>query len=339
MALLKRGGLRLVDTLVMVAGARQTSRIEVPARFMQRIWIWLQGTLTISVVTVPGVVHNDGPANLIQQLELLVDGKTVKIGSGPAFLRIGQQFDQTDGVNNGILSGAAGVYPFQALIPLLFEGPSTVSPIDTLLDGRLVKNMILNLTWGAAANLIVGNTSTLALGVVTAEIYLQDTEPFDTQAPFWTMRESETTFTNIATAAQTRLPLPFTPGAIVRAIQLRAVDANAGNNPIQTIINTISIRVNGEEFPWNQTQDEFDQAVARQLFGRDQTAMGYYHLELAEAGRIASTGLGAKLEGQAVKDIDLILNTTVGGGGAALTMIVAHLVEHVPPEIMGVGVR
>jgi len=338
MALLKRGGLRLIDTLTFVAGARQTCRIEVPARFMQRILVWLRGTYTITVVTVPGTVHNDGPANLIQQLELLVDGKTIKIGSGPAFLRIGQQYDQSDGVNNGIPSGAAGVYPFQALIPLLFEAPSSVSPIDTLLDGRLVKNMILNLTWGTAAGLLVGATSTQAVAA-TAEIYLMDTEPFQTVAPFWTMRESETMFNNIATAGQTRLQLPFTPGAIVRAIQLRAVDANANFNTIQTIINTISLRVNGEEFPLNQVQDELQQALARQLFGRDQTAMGYYHIELAENGRVASTGLGAKLEGQAVKDIDLILNTTVGGGGAALTQIVAHLVEHVPPEIMGVGTR
>lgn len=338
MALLKRGGLRLVDTLVYAANVRQTSRIEVPARFMQRIVVWLRGTLTVTVVVVPGTVHNDGPANLIQQLELLVDGKTVKIGSGPAFLRIGQQYDQSDGVNNGIPSGAAGVYPFQAYIPLLFEGPSTVSPIDTLLDGRLVKNMILNLTWGAPANLMVGNNSTLAVAA-TAEIYLMDTEPFQTAAPFWTMRESETMFNNIATAAQTRLQLPFTPGAIVRGIQLRAIDANANFNPIQTIINGASLRVNGEEFPLNQVQDEFLQAHARQLFGRDQTAIGYYHLEMSENGRVASTGLGAKLEGQAVKDIDLILNTTVGGGGAALTQIIAHLVEHVPPEIMGVGTR
>lgn len=338
MALLKRGGLRLVDTLTFVAGARQTSRIEVPARFMQRLWVWLRGTLTVTVVTTPGTVHNDGPANLIQQLELLVDGKTVKIGSGAAFLRIGQQFDQTDGVNNGILSGALGVYPFQALIPLCFEAPSTVSPIDTLLDGRLVKNMILNLTWGTTASLVIGNTSTLAVAA-TAEIVMQDTEPFATVAPFWTMRESETTFTNIATAGQTRLQLPFTPGAIIRSIQLRAIDANAGNNPLQNIINTLSLRVNGEEFPLNQVQDEFTQAIARQVFGRDQTAVGYYHLEMSENGRVASTGLGAKLEGQAVKDIDIILNTTTGGGGAALTQIVAHLVEHVPPEIMGVGTR
>jgi hypothetical protein len=158
-------------------------------------------------------------------------------------------------------------------------------------------------------------------------------------APFWTLRESETTFTNIATAAQTRLQLPFTPGAIIRGIQLRAIDANAGFNPLQNIINTLSLRVNGEEFPLNQAQDEFCQALARQQFGRDQTALGYYYLEMAEQGRIASTGLGAKLEGQAVKDIDLILNTTTGGGGAALTQIVAHMVEHVPPEIMGIGTR
>lgn len=336
MALLKRGGARLVDTLTYVAGARQPVRIEVPSRFMQTIWLNVQGLLTVSAVTVPGTVHLDGPANIIAQAELLVDGKTIKIGSGPGFLRVAQVYGQSDGVNNGLVGGAAGIYPFQAVIPLNFEAWSSVSPIDTLLDGRFLKNMVLNITWGTPASLVINNTSTLAVTACTCEVYLEDTEPFDTPHGFWTQRETETTFLNIVTAAQTRLAIPFTPGGVLRAVQLRSVD---GLDLSDAVINSLSLRVNGEEFPLNQLEDDFLQAYNRYKFGRDFHAEGYIHLELAENGRIAATGLGAKMEGMAVRDVDIIANTTVGAAGAAATSIVAHLIEHVPPEIMGVGIR
>lgn len=326
MGLLKRGGTRLVDTFVFASGARQTITIQVPARFVKRIWLWLRGTLTASGVTVPGTVHQDGPANLLSVVEMLVDGKTVKFGSGPAFQRIAQRYDQTDGVNDGLVSGAAGVYAFEALVPLLFEAPSTVSPVDTLLDGRFVKNITLNLTWGTTASLIVGNTSTLALTGVTCDVYMEDTEPFPTAAGFWTLREVETTFAGIVTSQNSRLIVPFTPGAIMRAIQLRSVD---GSDLSDAIINTINLRINGEEVPLNSLEDDFVQARARHEFGTDFTNEGYYHLEFSEQGRVATTGLGAKLEGQAINAIDLILDTTVGAGA---TSIVAHTVEHVPPE-------
>lgn len=327
MGLLKRGSTRLADTFNFVSGARQTITIQVPARYIRRIYLWLTGRLDVSVVTVPGTIHQDGPANLVATVELLIDGKTVKFGSGPSFFRIAQRYDQTDGVNDGLVSAAAGTYPFECLIPLLFESPSTVSPIDTLIDGRFVKNITLNITWGTTASLVVGNTSTLAFGVTpTLEVYVDDTEPFPTAAPFWTLREVETTYAGIVTSAQTRLIIPFTPGAIMRAIQLRSVD---GSDLSDAVINRINLRLNGEEVPLNTLDDDFVQALVHHQFGTDFNAEGYYHIEMPESGRVATTGLGAKLEGQAINDIDVICDTTVGVGA---TSIVAHTVEHVPPE-------
>src|SRR5574341_950158 len=280
MGLLKRGSTRLVDTFTFASGARQTITIQVPARFIKRLWLWLRGTLTISGVTVPGTVHTDGPVNLIQTVELLVDGKTVKFDGGGAFHRIAQRYDQTIGVNDGLVSGGAGVYAFEALILFNFESQSAVSPVDTLLDGRFIKNLTLNITWGTTASLIVGNTSTLALSGTTLDVYVEDTEPFPTAAPFWTFREVETTFAGIVTSANTRLIIPFTPGAIMRALQLRAID---GSDLSDAVINTVNLRLNGEEVPLNSLEDDFVQARSRHEFGTDFTAEGYYHLELASA--------------------------------------------------------
>src|ERR1051325_367969 len=321
--LLNRGGLRLLDTFNFVSGARQTLDLQVPQRFIQRLWIWVQGTLTISAVTVPGTIHTDGPVNIVQQLELLLNGKTRKFGSGAAFFRVAQMYDQSEGVNDGLVSANAGVYTFEALIPLLFEAPSSVSPIDTLVDGRTIKNMILNLTWGTTANLVVGNTSTLAISACTAEVYIDDTDPFPTKAPFWEMRETEHQFLGILTSGGTRLPIPFTPGHVVRAILLRAID---GAEVSDAVINRLSLRLNGEEMPLNSLEDDFVQALQQHQFGRDSMPDGYYMIELAENGRVASTGLGAG--GKPITDIEIVADTTVGAGA---TSIVAHTIEHVPP--------
>lgn len=324
MGLLKRGGLRLVDTFAF-ATVRQTMKIQVPDRFIRKLYLNLTGTLTISGVTVPGTVHTDGPARLLSLFELLVDGKTLKFGYGGSFLRLAQKYDQSLGFNNGLVSAGAGVYNFQCVVPIYFEAPASVSPVDTLIDGRNVEVMTANLTWGVAADLLIGNTSTPVLTNVTCQVLMEDTEPFPTKGPFWWNREIETRYPNIVTNPQFRLSIPFQPGAIMRAIQLRSTD---GTDLSDEIINALSLRINGEETPINTIEDDAFQAISMYQFGSPLDTQGYYHGELAENGKVAMTGLGAKLSGQAVNDVDILVDCTVGAGA---TEIVAHTVEHVPP--------
>ena len=59
--------------------------------------------------------------------------------------------------------------------------------------------------------------------------------------------------------------------------------------------------------------------------------VGWYHLELAEHGKVATTGLGARLGAAAINSLDLILNT---GAPTGIGSIVAHTVEHVPPGLI-----
>lgn len=317
-----RPGLRLLDTFTFVAGARQTMDLQVPQRFIKRLWVWLRGTLT------PGaggnlVFHNDGPVNLVQQLELLVNGKTHKFGSGAAFHRIAQQYDQTDGRNVGPAPTATAATTFEALIPLMFESASAVSPVDTILDGRSIKTMILNLRWGVLTDYLLSGGTAPALSAVDAQVYIEDTEPFPTKRPFWSLRETEHQFLNIVTAGATRLALPYTPGHVLRAVQLRAID---GTNVSDAVINRLSLRLNGQVTPFQDLEDDFLQAWQLHKFGRDSVPEGYYFLELPENGRIATTGLGAG--GAPITDVEIVADTTVGAGA---TSIVAHTVEHVPP--------
>lgn len=328
--MLKRGGLRLLDgsSFTFASGGRQTKELPVPSTFIKRLYGWLRGTLTISAVTVPGTVHADGPANLINLLEVLVDGYPVKVGSGPSFLRVAQLYDFTDGVNNGLLSAGAGVYNFEALIPLIFEQPLSVSPFDTILDGTKIRNLVMNVTWGTTASLVYGNTSTLALTNTTFQVYVDETMPFPLTGAPWLFRETEKTFTGIVTNTGTNLLLSFNQGSVYRAVQLRAID---GSDLSDAVINTINLRVNGgQEIPWNTIEDDFAQAYAIHHFGgRAVMPDGYYHLELSEGGRVLSTGLGAGVKPNEINSLDLVLDTTVGAGA---TSIVAHMLELQPPR-------
>lgn len=321
----KRGELRLIDTFNFVSGQRQQIELSVPEKFLQRLWLNIRGTLTISAVTVPGTIHRDGAAQSVANVQLDLDGQPLKIGSLASFLRLAQRYDETSGANFGLVSPAAGVYPFQCVVPLFFESVRSVNPLDTLVDGRFVKNMVLTLTWGTAAAMLVDETSTTALSALTAEVYFEDTEPFVTEAPFWRFEEFETLHDNILTNQQTRLILPYKLGSILRAVQLRAVD---DNDLSDDIINALTLRINGGEQPWRDVEDDFLKAWSQHRFGLDSVADGYYHLELAENGRVMSTGLGAGNQ-ELINTLDILADTTVGVGA---TSILSHLVQYVPPD-------
>lgn len=327
-----RGHMGLVDasTLSFAAGTRQPLQIPVPATYLKKLWINLRGTLTISAVTVPGTIHRDGPVNLVRNIELLIDGYPLKVGRLAHFFRIAQRYDATQAVNNGLFTGAAGVYDFQAVVPLFFESPASVGPFDTIEDGRTIRNMFLYLTWGDTGDLVVGNTSTLALTNTTAEVYVEDTEPnFDRSGQPYRLRETDTTQANVGTSASTRMPIPFTEGGVIRSILLKAVD---NTNLSDAVINTlVALRVNGgEEEPLKNLEDDFLQALTLyEAGGLSALVEGYYHLETCERGRPLTTGLGAG-GGKPLNSLDLVLDTTVGGTSAAATSIIAHVMELVP---------
>src|SRR5260370_42673301 len=111
-----RAGVRTVGVMAYptpapAAGATIRSQVflvPVARRFFKRIWIYLTGTLTVTGGTGAGTILPDNISNLISKLELYIDGIPYKVGSGAAFFRIAQRYDQTLGVNFGVVSKAAG---------------------------------------------------------------------------------------------------------------------------------------------------------------------------------------------------------------------------------------
>lgn len=338
-----RAGLRSAGTIAYpvpapAAGGNTRSPvflISVPRRYLKRIWVWLTGTLTVTGGTGVGTILPDNIANLIAKLELYVDGIPYKVGAGAAFFRIGQRFDQTSGVNQGVVSKAAGASnAFRCLIPVSLEAMSTVNPADTLLDGRGVQNLQFFVSWNDPTAVIKGNDGVLAMVNTQVEIFVEDTEPFPIKAPFWIFREVETVQSPIVQSLQTRLILPVTPGAVLRSILIGAFDTGAGGQPVpvDTLLNQVTIRVNGADKPLDTLDINFIRARAEHVFGNPTILpVGWYHLELAEHGKVATTGLGARLGAAAINALDLIFNTNAPVG---LGSIVAHTVEHVPPGVI-----
>ncbi len=339
-----RAGLRSAGTIAYpvpapAAGGQTKSPvflISVPRRYLKRIWVFLTGQLTVTGGTGIGAILPDNIANLIGKLEFYVDGIPYKVGGGAAFFRIGQRFDQTSGVNQGVVSKAAGaVNTFLAMIPISLEALSTVNPADTLVDGRGVQNLQFFVTWNDPTAVIKGNDGALALVNTQVEIFVDDTEPFPIRAGFWIQREVETQLAPIVASLQSRLVMPVTPGAVLRHILLGAFDTGAAGGqpvPVDTLLNAITIRVNGNDKPLDTLDVRFIRARAEHLFGNPTILpVGWYALELAEHGRVATTGLGARLGAAAINSLDLILNTNAPVGQGS---ILAHTVEHVPPGVI-----
>lgn len=351
MPLLKRGSIRLVQSVPFVAGARSNAVNITPGnRFIKRLWIFIKAAILDTGGAGAGTAVQDGAARLAKLFEVYVDGKPYKVGLPASFFHIAQRYDQTSGVNVGVTNfAAAGTSNIVVLIPLSFEAQSSVAPTDTLLDGRFIDTIQFFVTWdnpNTAGVLASGQDGVLSVTSGQADVYIEDTEPFPIKNPFWIQREIETQLDGVVTSTGTRMILPVTPGSVLRAILLQSTDDGLAGSVSDTVINKVTIRVNGNEKPVDTIGADFERAHATHIFGNTNfvrptaalasgadaaTPRGWYHLELAEAGRVASTGLGGSGTGVRLNSLDLIMDTTVGAG---TTHVLAHTVEHLPPGVI-----
>lgn len=311
-----------------VAGATQPLELPIARRYVKKLWFRLRGTMVISGVTVPGKVHSDGIANLVQQLEILIDGNPWKKGLFVNFLRNAQTYDATEGVNDGIFTGAAGSYDFEVLVPIYGELPSAHESMDGLVDGTKHSKFAINVTWGQVANVLYGNTSTVAINNCALEVYPDDTAPFEHAGDFLVHLETETTLNNIQ-AGGAVLPIPFIKGAVMRSLLIRATD---GNDLTQNMLTGITIRVNGgEELPLNQVADKVVQGMKKYRLKGESCPDGYYLIEFPEGGidaLILSTGLGAKVPADgsgSINGIELVLDTAAPVGVGSLVVHITSL--------------
>lgn len=321
----------LVDsgTLVYGAGARKLLSIDLPKQFIKRVWLYIHGPVVISGVTVPGRPHFDGFANLIQNIEAQLDGKPYKLDAAGAFFRMGQNYDATDGLNSGLVSGAAGTYNCHALIPLCCEMPGSPTPIDTLLSGLKHRKMQLYVTFGDGTSLIVGNTSTVTPGAISVDVYMETVDPFPIEAghDFHYLKETVTPFQVAATVASLGLPLEYEDGTQLRAVQFRAYD---GTQLSDDVMNSITLKLNGKtEIPLNTLGKKYLQGLRKHRLGVDTNPTGYLHVELADNGLVLTTGLGAKLLPNQLTSIRFEADVTLGAGA---TQIMAHAIYVAPPN-------
>lgn len=312
------------------AGATQNLELPIPRRYVNKMWLRLRGQLQITAVTVPGFIHTDGIANLVQQVEVLIDGNPWKKGLFASFFRNAQTYDATEGVNDGVYSGAQGNYNFEVLVPLYGGVPSSAGKLDGLVDGTKQSKFQINVTWGTAANVVIGATSTVTPVNTVLEVHIEDTAPFDHKGDFLVHLEQETTLNNIQ-AGGAVLPIPFLKGAVMRSILVRVTD---GTDLSDDIITGITIRINGgEELPVNQIPAPVIQGMKKYRLKGESMPVGYYLIEFPEGGveaLILSTGLGAKVPADgsgSINGIELVLDTNAPLVAGSLT---AHTTSLAP---------
>lgn len=330
-----RKGWRSIAVVPFTAGARsQPVNIQVPSRFVKNLFVYLTGAFTITGGTGAGSINVDGSVAILKLLEFYVDGTPLKVGAGVNFFREAQVWGQTSGINLAVASKAAGANnTLNALVPLHFEAPSTVSPIDTLLDGRLVSTLTFFVTWDQLLTLVPANDGALAAVNLQVELFVEDTDPFAIKSPFWHNLERETIQSPIGTSAGTRIILPFTPGGVMRSMLIQTLDTGAGVVPlaVDTMLKHITLRLNGKDKPIDTVDSTFIRALNNYKFGlAGITPTGYYHVELDELGRVASTGLGAGLGTDKINSVELLLDTVAPVGQG---QIVVHTTEHLPPGV------
>jgi len=329
-----RQGLKLIsDSSFPFAWATtQQDEFPLPDQPVKRIWGRLKGTFLPGAVVVPGTPVLDGAVALVPKIVLQLDGKEWKQGSLGSFLRLGELYDQADADVLDIYSGAAISQDFDILIPFLAESAGSVEPTDSLIDGRVRRKLQVEVNWGTAASLLIGNTSTPAVTNCVLELYYEATAPFDVTAPFWLFRESDLPFQNIVTALQADFKLPYEQGNVIRFLQIRMQDAG---DLVDTLIDKLSLLINGtKEIPLLDLKKGFIEGYTKYNFGVFSLQKGYIHIELCErdngGSHVLKSGLGANGTGDQINALALRCATNSGVGPN--TSIVVHVGEMVPAE-------
>lgn len=275
-----------------VANATQTWDFASPNMSIRRLVLDVQGQVVISGAGTLGTVHSDGPANLIKQVEALLDGQAWKKGSGPSFLRVSQKLDKTPGINEGLPGSGFGTYNFRSVIPLLAENPRSKNLTDTFIDGRDYDRIAVNVTFGDPTSLILGNTTTVVIQNVVVALYIIETEPVvPANGVKHILKEVEKPFA-VLQAGDNELAIPVTKGEAIQIVQARFTD---GTDLSDAALQQLNLKVNdGQEEPQKQQSGDFIQALATLENEVEGAPVGYYHLDTAEEGIPNTTALGAK---------------------------------------------
>lgn len=271
-----------------------------PLRTYKQLLIDVQGTLTIAGGAADGLPVIENPRSLIKAIEIQLSGSPL----GDAFISMPltdlvvlnmteYRSLNSDPIEDGIESGAAGAYTFRGRYVLPFVMPSFSNPYKGMfVAGKPgISQVSLRIRWGTEEDLVAGGDRVKTISATTATVYGVDFTGFggieSSKELFYHQRIASITKTYNATAGVDQdIIFPRTP-AFLKGILMKqmTVDANGVETPSTTLIratdpivfmlNTLDRKY---DLTWEQVQERNRRDYRRTL------PDGYIFLDMAPEG-------------------------------------------------------
>jgi hypothetical protein len=145
----------------------KTQELKLPDGLVQKQLI-LRLTGSLVIATANATVFSEAPLGLIQRIELIGDGRRILCSCDGRDLWNLARYMHRKKPELAPPLGTIGTRAFSATIPLDAEAFDFRDKSESMLDSRLFKNLILRVTWGAAADIATaGGGGTIAIDSAT----------------------------------------------------------------------------------------------------------------------------------------------------------------------------
>ena len=267
---------------------------------IKRLLCELQGTLTISGGTTSGTPLDN--MNFIKDIEVILDGKnSIKNFDGLGIVEKNRLMHGLAITPTPVASGDAAAYSFRSPFVIHFEGIRNKSPIDTLLNARHFKEILLKISFGSSADFITGGDRTLALTNTMVNVISEDTITPDVK--FFQNTETYSTFTIAAVGENSPIELP--KNGLIRRIWMKTL--TTGGAVSDSIINYVDIQTNLGYFPFKKFYFDMLKDYNEMMFGI-RPSTGWACIDFTSEG-----SRKFMLNANAYSKVDLIVNATAAG--------------------------
>jgi len=274
----------------------------------RRLDLFLEGTIVISGGSSSGTVRTDGVVELMKKLTLYRDGSPIKNLTGALAFRKSQLGCGTLGKDVQIANGDAATTNFRCGFQIDFQNELARYP-DTLLDLQRDETKIeLEVEWGNgnSNDLVNGGDRTKEVTVANTFLRISPQETDQRPEGYEYLQDNFETITQetySGTGDQT-LVLPKKIGAIYQML----VRCTSSNEPVDTVLSTLSLVVDGNDYRLREIDHEQLQDVGKRNRMLETWPTGYYLIDLMPDG-IQSQAI----DSDNAKSITLELNLAAAG--------------------------
>ncbi len=303
--------------------ANQVRSLELPRNYaLRHLDLWLDGTATIAAAATAGTPRDSSPAQLIKRIEIIRDGsETIKAIDFETLHRLTQRRYGVRPRIDSLPSGFAQITaePVECHARLNFAmWPGHFRPMDTMLDASRAVTLHLQVTFGAAAD-IMDDAFDGTVTVASVQLKTQTLEAMEVPADWRFNDFKEHLLQKQVTAAATEFTFPnLRNGNYYRGF---TIVTRRNNVPSNSILNELTLKsgtkvfakVEAEHLQFsNRLDSQVEFPVANDSVNRvylENVATGYYYLDLCPDGRLMESLATAPLS-----SLEFVMDVNAPGG-------------------------